>query len=192
MTIEIQTQLAAEVSGLNPVLAAWSQFKIQSAEQAEFLTSELRKVKARAKDLTAEKEKVTKPLYHAYKGAMGWFAPAEKAYAELERVMKGKLADWDREQKAAQVQALAAATEQFNAGNHEQGIQTLALAPEIAKPAGTSTRTIWKFEVTDPNAVSRELCSPDPKKIQAAIDLGAREIAGVRVFKESIVTVRGV
>jgi len=39
------------------------------------------------------------------------------------------------------------------------------------------------FEITDPNLVPRELCSPDEKLIRQAIKEGKTEILGVKIFK---------
>jgi hypothetical protein len=57
------------------------------------------------------------------------------------------------------------------------------------KVAGTSMRTVWKFEVTDPALVPREYCSVDETKIRkvvTALKEGA-SIPGVRVYSEQAI-----
>ena len=41
----------------------------------------------------------------------------------------------------------------------------------------------WTYEIDNENKVPREFCSPDPKKIKGAMDMGMREITGVRIFE---------
>lgn len=52
---------------------------------------------------------------------------------------------------------------------------------------GTSAhqRKAWKAEVLDANLVPREYCTPDLKKINEAVKMGVREIAGVRIYEDS-------
>jgi len=54
----------------------------------------------------------------------------------------------------------------------------------------TSIRKKWKGEVIKPNLVPRNLCSPNPKKIQVEIDSGARNIKGIRIYEDQILTSR--
>jgi hypothetical protein len=60
-------------------------------------------------------------------------------------------------------------------------------AKALAKRPKTAIRTDTKFEVTDIEAVPRELCSPDDKKIRQAVANGAKEIPGVRIYQEKAV-----
>lgn len=52
------------------------------------------------------------------------------------------------------------------------------------------SRSVWKFEVTDSSKVPRELCVVDEKAIRAAVNGGAREIPGVRIYEDVQITVR--
>lgn len=68
--------------------------------------------------------------------------------------------------------------------------------PEPAHVKGVSVRSKWAFEIMDPDAVPRELCSPDDKKIDAAIAYADTEhtppqpIPGVRFYLRQDVRVR--
>jgi len=60
-------------------------------------------------------------------------------------------------------------------------------APNVSRGedgSSASIRRVWTFEVTDPAAVPREYCAPDPKLIREAVKAGVREIAGVNVFED--------
>lgn len=67
--------------------------------------------------------------------------------------------------------------------------EALKLEKEAAKVAAarpkTNQITSTKFEIVDADAVMRDLCSPDEKKIREAIKLGIEDIAGVRIFEET-------
>ena len=190
-TPEKQAQLTLQAEQTTKLLALWQTFQCTSPEHAQFLGEELVKVKTQVKALEGEKEKVTKPLWRAYKDVGDWFAPALKALSSLEATMKGKLGDWDRAQRAEQAKALAAASVQFQAGQHEAGLALMQAVPETpVATKGVSTRSVWTYEITDPDLVPRELCSPDPRKIQAAVDQGLRSTPGVRIYETSEVRVR--
>jgi hypothetical protein len=66
------------------------------------------------------------------------------------------------------------------------------LPPEAA---GTHTRSVNRFEIVDASLVPRHYCSPDDRKIKAAIealdDKTAIAIPGVRVWKETLVVAHG-
>jgi hypothetical protein len=56
--------------------------------------------------------------------------------------------------------------------------------------ASASIRTAWSGEITDPDQVPREYCSPDQAKINQAVKAGLREIPGVRIFEKPITVLR--
>jgi hypothetical protein len=190
-TTEQKAQLALQAEQTTKLLALWQTFQCTTPEAAEFLGEELVKVKTQVKALEGEKEKVTKPLWRAYKDVGDWFAPALKALAGLESTMKQKLGDWDRAQRAEQARALAEASRKFQAGKHEAGLALMQAVPETVVPTrGISTRSVWTYEVETPGAVPREYCCPDEKLIGALVAGGVRAIPGVRIYETSEVRVR--
>ena len=44
-------------------------------------------------------------------------------------------------------------------------------------------RKVMSFDVVDPNLVPRNYCSPDDKKIRAALKLGITEIPGLKIYE---------
>lgn len=59
-----------------------------------------------------------------------------------------------------------------------------------AKSGVASTRSVWKFEITDPTHVPTEFLMVDEKKVRQAVKDGVREIAGVRIFEEKTAVFR--
>lgn len=49
----------------------------------------------------------------------------------------------------------------------------------------TTTSLVWTFEVQDAEAVPREFCSPDDKKLRESVKAGRREIPGVRIYEKA-------
>lgn len=102
----------------------------------------------------------------------------------------------------AEADRLKKAEQQMDSGDLDACKQTLEaplapvvaapITPEPAKVAGISFRDEVRFEITDPNAVPRDLCCPDEKKIRNRVkDLGvAAVIPGIRVWIEKVVSGR--
>ena len=63
--------------------------------------------------------------------------------------------------------------------------QKVEAAEEAGKVKGM--RTIWTYEVIDPELVDKSFCSPDSVKINAAIKTGLREASGLRIFEKKII-----
>lgn len=78
--------------------------------------------------------------------------------------------------EALMEQVLIAETKQ-----KQQAAMLVVTAPE--KPKGLTT--IWKYEITDENAIPRQYCIPSPGKLTDAVRDGIREIPGVRIYQES-------
>lgn len=56
--------------------------------------------------------------------------------------------------------------------------------------ASASIRTQWTGEITDPDQVPREYCSPDQGKITQAVKAGIREIPGIRIYEKPVTVLR--
>lgn len=56
--------------------------------------------------------------------------------------------------------------------------------------AAVYSRQVWRVEVLEPDKVDRVFCSPDPRRLQEAVDAGIREIAGCRVYQQTITSLR--
>ncbi|MFP4087736.1 MAG: hypothetical protein ACLFUL_13185 [Desulfobacteraceae bacterium] len=82
----------------------------------------------------------------------------------------------------------------------ESGVEPPPITPAPApKPdnvtrteggASASIKTQWTGEIVDPEAVPREYCSPDEKKIRQAVKDGVREIPGVKIYEKPVTVLR--
>ena len=93
------------------------------------------------------------------------------AIAQKEREMKEKQLEIEQQMKAMDAKAA-------EAGEKER------LAQEEAMNKVKGVRTGFTYEIENEDAVPRELCSSDSKKINAAIKKGLRVANGLRIFEE--------
>ena len=77
-------------------LTAAQELEIASAEQMTSATDLLSKMKTVAKMIKERKEAITKPLNEALASARSLFKPIEENLADAERVVKGKMIDYQR------------------------------------------------------------------------------------------------
>ncbi len=93
------------------------------------------------------------------------------AIAQKEREMKEKQLEIEQQMKAMDAKAA-------EAGEKER------LAQEEAMNKVKGVRTGWTYDIENEAAIPRELCSPDSKKINAAIKAGLRVANGLRIYQD--------
>lgn len=150
------------------------------------------------KALTVLRDSVLAPFKQAettIKGKLGTYQMdvEQKRREEADRVRR-------QEEAKAESERIAKAEKQMDSGDLEGAEQTLnapaapvtvrVQTPEAPKVAGVSMRDEVKYEIMDPNAVPRDLCSPDERKIRNRVkDMGkATNIPGVRIWVEKVVS----
>ena len=150
------------------------------------------------KALTALRDSVLSPFNQTEKTIKGKLGTYQM---EVEKKRREE-ADRLRRQAEAQAEAdrIAKAEKQMDEGDLKGCEQTLASpaapiavhveTPEPPKVAGVSFREEVKFEITDPDAIPRNLCTPDEKKIRNWVKaMGkATNIPGVRIWTEKVVS----
>lgn len=170
-----------------------SSFQITNDAEQDFAAQLLREVKAEWESVETKRKKITKPLDEAKRETQAVFKPVLEALKYVESHLKEKIAGYMQTKQQANVVALQAAA---SAPTALAATQQSSFYEPVQAPQGVSVRQVWKFEVTNPDAVPRELCSPDMQKISAALQAKTDKygqpdlIPGVRVFQESVVTAR--
>lgn len=107
-----------------------------------------------------------------------------------------RLAD-EAARKADEEQARLQLAEQARRQAEADRLRTLATpAPRVVKPKGMAVSEVWRFEVTDLNALlaaRRDLVRVEANReaINDALRRGAREIPGLRIWSETQAKVRG-
>lgn len=138
-------------------------------------------VKSNWKRIEEARKSVAAPLWNAHRNVMAYFSPPLEALSKAEMHLKSEIARHARETAVKQIEAMHA----VSAG------ADIVIPPSTEHTKGVSVRTSPRWEIENADAVPRQFCSPDPKKIQAHLDAhGLEAIPGVRFFEKEIVTVK--
>lgn len=186
--VGVKDDLQRNGARIESALAYLEARTITTGDDAKWANDRLHDVKAQWKLLEERRTTVTKPLHAALREVNGWFKPVQSALEKAEQILKGKLGDYMRATTAAREVAML----EVSAGNNE----ALAATAPAAPLEGIGVREVWDFDVTDPDAVPRELCTPDPAKIKKAIWYAntptkePRPIPGISFRRRSQVSVR--
>jgi hypothetical protein len=210
-TEQLQTMpLGVDVAPLEATagetLAAAKGLLIVNDETLQAAVDQVALVKRQAKEVDLRRVTYTTPLRILTERLNGLFMPILDTFKDAEQVLKAKIGNYHqaREQAALAEQEKRAAEYRKKVAAEEAKAKKFHVEPkyipppvyEVRKPttrggSGTATvKMVWKYEVTEEEKVPRQFCSPDSKKIRAAIDQGVRTIPGVRIWEEPTVAVR--
>lgn len=175
---------------------------VQNDETLKFAVSLGGEAKKIVKLIEAKKKEVTADA-SAYVKAVGGFC---KIFTErldaVERGLKKKISDYQykvelerRKQEEAARKAAADLQKKIDAEAKKAGVEApIVAAPVIPKQesavrteTGTSAYQVkrWVCTVVDANAVPREYCEPDMKKLNDAVKMGTRIIPGCAIEEVS-------
>ena len=158
----------------------------------------MRQEKELRKSLDFEIDRLDK-LNADYAYRMAQEAEAERRRIEAEERARAEAALAAQEEAELKAQEANAANAAFGLDAAEPQAPTASVPPpaptviptaQMAKAASAAFTEKWRFEVTDANAVPRELCSPDPAKVNAFLAAKKAEgyrpdqltVAGLRIF----------
>lgn len=149
------------------------QLNISAPEHFKWAADFLLAIKKTAVDVDEKRKAIVGPWTESVRRVNALFRPTLTALDEAEKIVKEKIVEWSQGVDAQRAAEAAL-------GNQ------VTLAP--AEAEGVSIRTMFDFEIVNPDAVDRQFCSPDPAKIRAHIDNGGlMAIPGVRFFKKDVV-----
>jgi hypothetical protein len=168
-------------------LALIQAFVVTCDADQTFAVEILRDIKGKHAELEKKRTTITVPLNTALREVNALFKPIQQTLEHGERLLKGKIADYQRalvEENARLIVAAAAAE------TAEEAQEALAATETVVSPQGVGVRTVWKAVVVDECQIPREYLMPDMGKIQEAVGRG-EEVPGVKREQMDIVTVRG-
>lgn len=161
-------------------------YPMSDPEALVYVNSALRWVKTQSKDLRAQLKEITEPQRKAEKAARDLFRPALEMLEQLERICKRKIGDYELARIHERQQAMQALV----ASPADVQLSLMNTICESTELTGTSVRTVWSAEIVDANQVPAEYCSPDARKINAAVAAGVRDIPGVLISQKTQVSTR--
>ena len=194
---DFRDEMVAETGEAKDALEAFRAFKIATKEDLIFAAEMLAEAKGHYKRIDEKRKEITKPLNDALKATRALFKPALDFYSECETVLKREMAAAHRRSEQEKREALAEAQVAATEGDEEGVAEALTVMDKAAafpEADGVQYRSAWKFEITDEDAIPREYCSPNLKLIAGIVAhrKGATEIAGVRVYEDTVVASKSV
>lgn len=189
--IVLAKKAADDFNEVSANLVEVRELPITTDEEQEFAAEGVRWVKEKYAEFEEKRTNITTPMNVALREVNALFRPKLDALKEAERVLKRKIAAYLELKDAQNMEAIEAAAV---AETPAEASKVLAEIKAVQEPAGIGRRYVWKYEVYDAAALPREFLEPAMWKIGRAVQDsdGAREIPGVRVFKEAVVSSRRV
>lgn len=153
------------------------------------------------KDIEEQRTDLVKPINDTVKkinaNAKKYSAPIEDAIAKIKRGISNYVLEEYRKAKEKEAKELAKLAEKNAKREAEGKAPVLTTLQSVARPEATmrtdagrtTTRKVWKFEIIDDAKVPADYRSADIAKIKVAVSNGVREIDGVRIYEDAIVSV---
>lgn len=200
------TVYSAEISRMKQEAAA---LKVDSDDSNKTAVEMTAQAKRLARALKGETERLIEEPDRFVKAVKGTSAPFIKDLQGIEADLKGKIGNYsfqlelkrreeerkaqaERDRLQRELNAQAKAAQVAPVELPKMVLPAKATAPVRTAEGTSGTRMKWTHEITGPlDLIPRVYLMPDPKAIQAAVDAGIREIAGVRIYEKPIVSVRG-
>jgi hypothetical protein len=205
------TRAGTALTEANVVLDSAKSVVIKTPEQANQAGDWRNKIKAKLKQLDAERKELTKPLDDVKSKIMDKYRPATEALDAAYKLFDQALIKWlDDQEKIRQEQqrkldeeaekkrksAEAKAAEWADKGNDKKAEEwaekaETVVAPIVAaapKVTGMMFRDDWDFEITNSTIVPRQFMIPDEKAIRAYVKAtkGKSPIEGVRIIPKKV------
>lgn len=208
-TLEPETQLARARAGLQTIMEAkdslvretfdaqenlkvFKKLSILSQDTINDAESVTIDVKKTAKRLKAQRDAALQPLNEIVELVKNLYKPVLTSLDTSEKELKARISKGIVYLRDAQSRALKTVSTLSSAGSIGPARQVLLNMPDAQLPKNTSIREIWKWELKDIEKVPVEhlLLVVNSTSVEAAIEAGAREIPGLRVYKVDSVTIR--
>lgn len=175
-------------------------YTIQAPQDVAIATEFLVKVKGRAKRIEELRQFFVKPLNDQVKAINDRFKaslkPLEDVEAKVKRLISNYTLEQERlrheEERKLQEAHAKEMAKQEKAADKAGADFVPTIAPTIAQAVPTiktesgktTTVKVWKFEIVDAAQVPREYLEVNESLVRKAVQAGAREIAGVRIYED--------
>lgn len=181
----IKRQVSAVVNNANALQIATSKDLVKAADIRT-------KIKEVGRIIKEAKDRIVKPLNEAKANAMNLFRPVENEWLEAERIVSGKMVDFNKKEEVRAAKETAKIEEKVEKGkmNMEEAAEKIeAVVPENkieGKNGSVHFRMIKRVIIEDQNKLPREFLIPDIDKINKVAKSGIA-IPGVKVEIDKIV-----
>jgi hypothetical protein len=146
------------------------------------------------KEYEADRKRITDPINASIKAINAKYKPALDFLEKVARDIDAKIIPYQQEKirKAEELEReknLSIASNLVAAGMDDKALEVIEREVIVEKKAVTAeaTNTLskrWVCEIVDAAAVPREYCEVSQTKLNAAVKLGTREIAGCKIYEK--------
>jgi hypothetical protein len=171
-------------------------FVIETQEQAQTAADLLNDIKDRLQKLRAAEEYMTQDFVKGIDKIRALMRPAFEAANRATALWKRKLIDSKQRRELAAANAAREVQAAIARGDQKAAQAAVIRIQPVEKAQGVTMRKIWKFEVTDPQAVPRAYLTPNEGLIRADMQASVKagkdpEIPGVRFWQETSLATTG-
>ena len=202
----VKARLAAFEPQIEMMVLAAREFQVDGPEALEQATTMALQVKKLEKDITAAKDKITRPYFEFKRDADALTKSYVTRLGQIMSALEPKIIacrrklDAERQEQERRMQAEAAANAaKAKAEAEALGVEAAPAVVPVGHKAETvtrtdagaaHTRTVWKFKVQDETRVPREYLVLSDKLVNEAIRQGVRNIPGLEIFQEESLTIK--
>lgn len=196
--------LHEEVQGL---LRVAQEREIKTNEDLEPAADDLAIIAKVTKTVNAKRAEYTKPISDRLDQVRDVFKTLLEPLAEADRINRGKVKEFDNEQRRKAAEAQRIEDEKFKlaqeeaalsgTGEHTQELGTAEVPPPVPERTRTDLGTLggrinWKYEVLDFSLLPDQYKLPNTALLTsfAKTTKGTQEVPGVRIYSEKDVTMR--
>ncbi len=193
------------------LVARATKFTITDPASLQKSSGVLSDIAAAKKKANAVRFSLTKPLDESKKRIMALFSPFIDQFDKATGIIKDKVRNYyfieEEKAKKAEKERLIAEIkreEEIKKAEEEDrkpepAIVEIPAVPEVKAPEKTvrgvaggsmTVKKVWKFEIINPNQVPKEYWEINESLIREAVRNGARQIEGIRIYEDKVVSVR--
>ncbi len=195
--VEIENKEVAVVKQqATKALGAAMELVIKTSEDMSKATDLLSKIKTVGKMLKERKEAITKPLTEALNSARDLFKQPEQNHAEAERIIKGKMLDWQNAEDERKEKERLAIANRVEKGTMKPETAVKKMEAIVDTPTSVqgkvgsvTTRIIKKYRVVNEKLIPREFLTPDMGKITEALKAG-QSVPGAEIYEEKVISAK--
>jgi hypothetical protein len=191
----LNQELSAKAQEAQETLEALKAYTPQTQEDLDDVTGWLKDAKVRRNWLEAREKEITTPMRASIEKVRELFRPAKQYWADVEMLLKSKIAAMRMKEEQRNREALIAAAQAQQAGDQAGTQAALSQVTSVGDLKGISTRIKWKFEVVNAAEVPREYLKIDEQKLREYCsrfkgDQKPHPVPGVRFIEDVPVSVR--
>ena len=210
--IDITPGAKKAIKDTEVMVKTYQNYHITLPTQYTIAAEDLKKIKGKYKELEDIRKSATAPLDEAKRKIMDWFRKPLEALATIESIIKRELLSWQQKQeqirraeeaRLAEIQRKEAEklaerahkaeetgkvekAEELRQQAQEKEMFTPTVTSTVEKIKGISTRTYWRYRVTNEALIPRDYLIPNHEKLAdiAEATKGTLKVEGIEFYSE--------